>query len=597
MLQRSSSAARRRRDVPSSSVPATAAVLPARSQRLNRPSRQRRTCGTAGRTRTRHGRPARRASRSLPPPRRRPRPHGRAPSANGPVRARRRRSGGRNGTHRRLRRGRAPRRRAAGRADVFDRDRRPRLAQDCGAPFSCDAVLLDASRSGTTPKPAPGGGAMSHRLRPPAARAAASHGARLRASADRERHLDVRARRQPECGVKVDEQPVAVRPRAATTYGRRSLRAPRRAARRRDRPRAPRRTGSRRRRRGAPGRAPRARRAPSRPPRSGCPCGCGARGSRRSPGSAAAPPASRHRAVRAPAQPKRRGPRPPRTDVAGHSPPLVGIDEHLELRTEGVADGGHDIEVVGPAEPDLHRTDARVTQRHAATCPLLRRHELARRRVGEEPLLPAAEQLPHGNVERAAGEIPHRGFCDPRSRPGQSTLAQSPRTTSVARIHADEQPLEELAVRQRIAARITLDAVVGTHDGDVASCSVRGSDPTRRVMAARTGRHSAESERRDLHYSPPRRAAERLAFVDAPLTASSLRPSTQVPMALRIAKRAASRSALSSWAAASTQTRDKDNDLLRRLERTSATACGARPARCRAVRHPTSWSGGGPGTP
>ena len=96
------------------------------------------------------------------PPRRHPRPRGPARSAGARARARRRPAGRRCGRRRRRRRGRAPRPPAAPRAR--------RRSTDSGVPASCRTAALmcinatrcasSASRSGSTPRPGPGGGAI-----------------------------------------------------------------------------------------------------------------------------------------------------------------------------------------------------------------------------------------------------------------------------------------------------------------------------------------------------------------------------------------------------------------------------------------------------
>ena len=140
----------------------------------------RRTPGTAARSRTRHGRPGRDRSDAradglddagaLVPEHRRPAAR---------RRGRRRRGGRPSGTRPPPRRARAPRPRAAGRASASRRAAACALVQD-GGPDLHQATRCSSrrSRSGTTPEPGPGGGAIvpSARSRPWGRRAASRGG-------------------------------------------------------------------------------------------------------------------------------------------------------------------------------------------------------------------------------------------------------------------------------------------------------------------------------------------------------------------------------------------------------------------------------------
>ncbi len=167
---------------------------------------------------------------------------------------------------------------------------------------------------------------------------------------------------------------------------------------------------------------------------------------------------------------RRRRDVPARLEVARHPPALIRVDHDLESRADGVADRLDDGDIVAPVgvmEPDLHRADPRLAKLDHSRDTLLERKQLCIRRVREQPLRPPAEQLPARRLERAADEIPHGDLRRPWARVVEvDRLAQLVYDLSAERIDADEQPLEELTVRQRVAACVALDSVVAADDHD-----------------------------------------------------------------------------------------------------------------------------------
>src|SRR5205807_1845388 len=98
---------------------------------------------------------------------------------------------------------------------------------------------------------------------------------------------------------------------------------------------------------------------------------------------------------------------------------------------------------------------------------LLGTQQLRVRRIRNETIRAATEQLPTRSVERAADEIPDRRLRSPRPRMVEvDRLAELVDDLGPQRIDADEQPLEQLPVRQRVTACVALDAVVAAHDHD-----------------------------------------------------------------------------------------------------------------------------------
>ena len=118
-------------------------------------------------------------------------------------------------------------------------------------------------------------------------------------------------------------------------------------------------------------------------------------------------------------------------------------------------------------ETDLDGADARVAQRQASLHTLLRAHQLAARRVRVDPIAISPEQLPQRLARGPRDEIPHRHLEDPVATVVQVDGLDDPvDRRRVGRVDTDEKALEELAVGQRVPARIALDAVVGAHDRD-----------------------------------------------------------------------------------------------------------------------------------
>ncbi len=167
---------------------------------------------------------------------------------------------------------------------------------------------------------------------------------------------------------------------------------------------------------------------------------------------------------------RRRGDVPARLAVAGHAPALVRVDHQLEVGADGVAHRLDDLHVaapVGVVEADLHRPHAAVAQRHRACRPLLRRHELAARRVRQQAVGAAAEELPERRVERPADEVPDGDLQDPAAPAVEvDRLDELAHDLGAARVEADHERREHVRVRQVVAAREALRAVVRGHDDE-----------------------------------------------------------------------------------------------------------------------------------
>ena len=160
---------------------------------------------------------------------------------------------------------------------------------------------------------------------------------------------------------------------------------------------------------------------------------------------------------------------PARREVARHAPALVRVDHDLDLRHR-LAYGLDHGQIEAPVlrvEPDLRRSHARVAQRLTASDTFVRRDELATRRVGADPVSLAPEEPPHRLVRRARDEIPDGNLDDPVAPVVQVDGLDDPVDGArVRRVDADEKPLEELAVGERVPARVALAAVVGADDCD-----------------------------------------------------------------------------------------------------------------------------------
>src|SRR5256714_11957431 len=161
---------------------------------------------------------------------------------------------------------------------------------------------------------------------------------------------------------------------------------------------------------------------------------------------------------------------PARLEVSGHPPALVRVDHDLDTRADGVTHGLDRADVfppVGVVEADLDRADPGVPKLDDPRGALLGRHELGTRGVREQPLGAASEQPPARRLERASGEIPDSRL----ERPGSSVvevdrLADLVDDLGPQGIDTDEQPLEQVAVGQRIAARVALEPFVAADDHD-----------------------------------------------------------------------------------------------------------------------------------
>ena len=110
---------------------------------------------------------------------------------------------------------------------------------------------------------------------------------------------------------------------------------------------------------------------------------------------------------------------------------------------------------------------ALVAQCHGAAHALVDRHEFAARGVGEDPVLAAAEHLPEGLIARSPYEIPNGDLERPAASVMEVDGLEDPvDDVGARRIESDEQPLEELAVGQAVAARVAFDAVIRADDND-----------------------------------------------------------------------------------------------------------------------------------
>ena len=204
----------------------------------------------------------------------------------------------------------------------------------------------------------------------------------------------------------------------------------------------------------------------------------------------------------------------------------------------------------------------------------------------------AAEQAPERLVARAAEQVPDRDLDDPVAPVVEVDRLDDPVDgVGVRHVDADEQALEELAVRHAVAARIALDA--RRRSGRRRSSRPGASaarDPRRRGTAARAGSGSRRVSIAAMRITRrSRTGCERVAPLDERgAAAAGSRPSTHTPIAFRVAARFASRTAVSSSAPGSTQTATSTSRSPVASSSPSATASStpcADPELRRAPRH------------
>src|SRR5204862_8143448 len=122
---------------------------------------------------------------------------------------------------------------------------------------------------------------------------------------------------------------------------------------------------------------------------------------------------------------------------------------------------------VGVVESDLDCAYAAVADGGDPRDALIGRHELSARGVREQALGTTAEESPAGGPERAADEIEDSSLDRPWPSVVQvDRLAELAHQLRPQRVDADEQMLEQLAVGERVAARVALEPVVAAHDHD-----------------------------------------------------------------------------------------------------------------------------------
>ena len=159
---------------------------------------------------------------------------------------------------------------------------------------------------------------------------------------------------------------------------------------------------------------------------------------------------------------------PARGPVAGHPPALVGVDHHLDVGADRVADRLDDLDVaapVGVVEAELDGPHAAVAQRRDAPRALVRAHRLGGRGVREQPPRAAAELAHQRLADEPPDEVPDRHLDGPRPAAVEiDRLEDLPDRLGPQRVEADEQSLEERGVRHVVAARVAGDAVLGAHD-------------------------------------------------------------------------------------------------------------------------------------
>ena len=106
------------------------------------------------------------------------------------------------------------------------------------------------------------------------------------------------------------------------------------------------------------------------------------------------------------------------------------------------------------------------TQVDGALRALLRRDELARRRIGADALALASKEAPQRVLVRAPTEVPDRDLQDPVAAVMEVDGLEDPVDVRVLGVGADEQALQQRLIRKGVAARVALDALVGAHDHD-----------------------------------------------------------------------------------------------------------------------------------
>ena len=119
-------------------------------------------------------------------------------------------------------------------------------------------------------------------------------------------------------------------------------------------------------------------------------------------------------------------------------------------------------------EAELDRAHASLDEREAPLGTLRRLDRLSGRRVREQPLAAAAEELPDGLLERPADDVPDRDLDRPRPPAVEvDRLADLAHGLRSERVDADEQALELRPVGQAVSARGDAgDAVVGMDEHD-----------------------------------------------------------------------------------------------------------------------------------
>ena len=160
---------------------------------------------------------------------------------------------------------------------------------------------------------------------------------------------------------------------------------------------------------------------------------------------------------------------------------------------------------VARVEAKLHRLYARVAEREAAANAFVRRDELAARRVGEDAVL----ACPRGAARAARPSArATRSQTATSSDPVPAMvevdgLADPVDDLRVRRVDPDEEPLEQLAVGERVAARVALDAVVGADDDERrVLMSARLGIPCGRERRVERIAVAPRLDRRDVHHSP-----------------------------------------------------------------------------------------------
>ena len=162
---------------------------------------------------------------------------------------------------------------------------------------------------------------------------------------------------------------------------------------------------------------------------------------------------------------RRGGDVPAGLEIPGHAPTLVRVDHDLEVRPDGISDSlddGNILTPVGVVKADLDGLHARVAKRDAAARALGRLDQLAARRIGDEAIRAAAEELPDGLAGHLPDQIPDGGLGDPGAAAVEvDRLTELTDDLRAEGVKADEERFEQRAIGQVIAARPARDAVVG----------------------------------------------------------------------------------------------------------------------------------------